>query len=54
MIVIKALLNAVIWFFGWLIYFAITSAPFTLLNFGIAFAPLILAYLYFMFFVWDD
>lgn len=54
MILIKAILTAVIWAFGWLLYFASINTPFTLINFGIAFAPLILAYLYFMIFVWDD
>lgn len=54
MMIIKAMLTGAIWIFGWVLYFASTDAPFILLNFCIAFAPLILGYLYFMFFVWDD
>ena len=54
MIMKKAVLTGALWMFGWLLYFSSISAPFTLINFGIAFAPLILAYLYFMIFVWDD
>lgn len=51
-IVVKMLMVSILWTAGWIVRFVHTDAAPNLKNHCIAFAPLILLFLYFLFFWW--
>jgi hypothetical protein len=54
MIKLKLFILGFLWTMGWATHFAATDAAVNAMNLGIAFAPLIVWFLWFMLFVWDD
>ena len=52
LIVVKILMVSILWTAGWIAWFVHTNADVSLKNHCIAFAPLILMFLYFLFFWW--
>ena len=51
---IKLIILSGLWTTGWSAHFAATGAAVNATNLSIAFAPVIILFLWFMFFVWDD
>ena len=54
MIKLKLFILSGLWSVGWAAHFAATDAAVNAMNLGIAFAPGIVYFLWFMLFVWDD
>lgn len=51
-ILMKLLILALCWIAGWTIYFANQCKPANLKNMSIAFAPILIYFMWFMIFVW--